>query len=55
MPVESPCNSKCKLHNEVCVGCGRTRAEIRAWRKMTDKEKQSVIDRLKNENKKQED
>jgi acyl-CoA thioester hydrolase len=32
MTVESPCRNVCRLdHDQVCVGCGRTIAEIAQW------------------------
>ena len=51
--IESPCNNICKLvkrksdAKEFCVGCGRTREEIRLWSRSDDNWKQKVIDRLK--------
>ena len=32
---------------EFCVGCGRTREEIRMWSRESDEWRQKVIDRLK--------
>jgi len=53
MKVKSPCKSVCKLvkrknnGEEFCVGCGRTREEIRMWTRQTDEWRQKVIDRLR--------
>ena len=49
--VESPCISVCRLEKEVCVGCGRTAEEICTWFKMSDDEKQAVLNRLDEMNK----
>ena len=51
--VESPCKKICKLvkrknnGEEFCVGCGRTREEIKLWSRSDEAWKQKVIDRLK--------
>ena len=48
--VPSPCVKTCRLEEEVCVGCGRTKAEISQWLRMTDEEKNRILKRLKQEN-----
>lgn len=50
--VKSPCILVCKLENDVCIGCKRTKEEITLWTKYTDEEKQKVLDRIKNKNEK---
>lgn len=45
-PILSPCVRTCRLLNEVCVGCGRTRSEIAAWSRMSDEERLVVMRRL---------
>ena len=51
--IKSPCKKICKLAkrksdgNEFCLGCGRTREEIKRWSRSDDDYKQKVIDRLK--------
>ncbi|TWI52802.1 putative Fe-S protein YdhL (DUF1289 family) [Pseudomonas duriflava] len=45
--VESPCVSQCKLKDEVCQGCGRSREEIKGWKAMKDKERKAVVDKAK--------
>jgi predicted Fe-S protein YdhL (DUF1289 family) len=41
--VESPCIKLCALNaDDVCVGCGRTRAEIGAWSTLQDATKEAV-------------
>ena len=44
--MESPCKRICALENDVCVGCGRTREEITRWLKMTDAEREEVMNRI---------
>ena len=56
----SPCRSICKFESwidksvppsedDICVGCFRTKHEIRMWRRFTREEKLKVIERLENE------
>ncbi|MBZ7927508.1 DUF1289 domain-containing protein (plasmid) [Ensifer adhaerens] len=37
MKIEDPCTDICQFdpRKKWCVGCGRTTAEIKAWRKMS--------------------
>jgi predicted Fe-S protein YdhL (DUF1289 family) len=44
----SPCISVCRLDpaTQVCVGCGRTIAEIAAWPNLSDTERRAIIARL---------
>lgn len=44
----SPCISVCRLDpvTKVCVGCGRTIAEIAAWPNLPDAERQAILHRL---------
>ncbi len=42
--VESPCIKICELNGAgICVGCGRTRAEIGAWTQMSDAQKRETV------------
>ena len=50
--IESPCIGVCRLENEICLGCGRTIDEVVGWYDMTNTEKQLVLDRLAEQNKK---
>jgi len=43
--VESPCVSQCKLKDEVCQGCGRSRDEIKGWKSMKDKERKDEVEK----------
>jgi predicted Fe-S protein YdhL (DUF1289 family) len=46
--VASPCVGKCSLDFfSVCRGCKRTLEEIRAWTRLSNSEKQQVVNRLK--------
>jgi predicted Fe-S protein YdhL (DUF1289 family) len=49
--IKSPCIRECIFDEEsdVCTGCLRTIKELRAWRTMTDAEKQDVLDRIQEE------
>jgi predicted Fe-S protein YdhL (DUF1289 family) len=43
--VDSPCIKICELNGDgVCVGCGRTRAEIAGWMSMSDAQKAKVVE-----------
>ncbi|WP_041042018.1 DUF1289 domain-containing protein [Paramagnetospirillum magnetotacticum] len=44
----SPCKSVCRMDDRFgwCVGCRRTRAEIKAWSTATDGEKMAILARL---------
>jgi hypothetical protein len=41
----SPCVNLCRLQRpaEICVGCRRTLAEIRAWKNMSETERLAVM------------
>jgi hypothetical protein len=46
--VQSPCNKICTLNADaVCVGCGRSRAEIGAWSQLSEAEKARVVQKAK--------
>lgn len=47
--VKSPCIKECNFETNICLGCKRTIEEFRAWRGMTDDEKQEVLDRIQRE------
>jgi predicted Fe-S protein YdhL (DUF1289 family) len=48
MAIQSPCVDICRIDaaTGLCVGCLRTRDEIRAWKGMTDPQRQTLIDDL---------
>ncbi len=33
----------CKLANDVCLGCGRSKREIKVWKKLDKDEKRAVL------------
>ncbi len=46
--VESPCNKICTLNaDHICVGCGRSRAEIGGWTQMSDVDRKRVVAKAK--------
>jgi len=46
--IDSPCVRICELdRDDMCVGCGRTRAEIAGWLSMSDAQKAIVVERAK--------
>jgi len=44
--VASPCTDLCIMDGDICTGCGMTNQEITKWPKMTNEERQKVLDRL---------
>ena len=45
--VVTPCVSICRLNEEnICIGCGRTKKEIREWMIFSDKRRRSIMLRL---------
>jgi predicted Fe-S protein YdhL (DUF1289 family) len=47
-PVETPCIKICVLDSitDQCIGCGRFRREIAAWRGMAPEERRAVMAQL---------
>jgi hypothetical protein len=45
MAIQSPCVDICRIDGQsgFCVGCLRTREEIREWKGMTDHQRHEVI------------
>nr|WP_305119494.1 DUF1289 domain-containing protein [Stutzerimonas decontaminans] len=43
--VENPCISVCKLSDELCTSCGRTKDEIRKWKRMKRLDKKATVER----------
>lgn len=48
MAIESPCLNICLIDpvSGLCIGCGRTGAEVAAWIGMTDAERRAVMAEL---------
>lgn len=46
--MTSPCIKVCVVDDVsgFCIGCGRTREEIGAWKGLSEGEKQDIVDKL---------
>jgi len=44
--MESPCVKQCRLQQDVCVGCGRTKQEIMVWTKLEASERKKIMEKL---------
>jgi len=46
--IESPCTSVCKMDpdTDYCLGCWRTREEIKVWKESGDDVRMDIIKRL---------
>ena len=45
--VASPCTGRCKIDDEArCRGCGRTRQEVKHWKKLDDAQRHDINMRL---------
>ncbi|MCF6783335.1 MULTISPECIES: DUF1289 domain-containing protein [Pseudomonadaceae] len=40
--AKNPCVSICKVKDDICIGCGRSRDEMKAWKSMKNKERRAV-------------
>lgn len=43
--AKNPCVSLCKLKDDICIGCGRSREEMKAWKGLKNKERKAVNER----------
>ncbi|EIK93702.1 hypothetical protein PMM47T1_25613 [Pseudomonas sp. M47T1] len=43
MSSKDPCIGVCTFDDDVCVGCGRSKREIRGWKKMHKAERREVL------------
>jgi len=41
--TKDPCISVCKFDDDICVGCGRSKREIKAWKKLDKADKRVVL------------
>ena len=41
--TKDPCISVCKFTDDICLGCGRSKREIRAWKKFDKVDKLTVL------------
>ena len=48
-PVDSPCTKICTLHPQlqICVGCGRTLAEIESWPTLSREQRIGLSDTVR--------
>lgn len=44
--IPSPCKSICKMKDDICVGCKRSKDEIATWSKLTNEQKKLIVDRI---------
>lgn len=44
--VSTPCIKQCKLDNDVCFACKRTKSEIISWMKLDEAERIKIIQSL---------
>jgi len=40
---KDPCIGVCKFTDDICLGCGRTKREIKAWKKLDKDAKRTVL------------
>ena len=40
---KDPCIGVCKFTDDICIGCGRAKREIKAWKKLDKDEKRVVL------------
>ncbi|AVI87579.1 DUF1289 domain-containing protein [Pseudomonas syringae] len=43
--IENPCISTCQLSGDLCVSCGRSKEDIRKWKRMKRPEKMAAVQR----------
>ncbi|WP_416426177.1 DUF1289 domain-containing protein [Pseudomonas sp. App30] len=43
MSSKDPCIGVCKFNDDVCVGCGRTKREIKGWKKLGKGERREAL------------
>ena len=41
--TKNPCISLCKFDADICLGCGRSKKEIKTWKKMDKDERRAVL------------
>ena len=41
--LKDPCISVCKFADDVCLGCGRSKREIKAWKTLDKDEKRALL------------
>ncbi|NBA98021.1 DUF1289 domain-containing protein [Pseudomonas sp. R5(2019)] len=43
--IDNPCISVCKLSGDLCVSCGRSKEDIKKWKRMKRPEKMAAVQR----------
>ncbi|MGO4003926.1 MULTISPECIES: DUF1289 domain-containing protein [Pseudomonas] len=43
--IENPCIAVCQLSGDLCISCGRSKADIRQWKRMKRPEKMAAVAR----------
>jgi predicted Fe-S protein YdhL (DUF1289 family) len=43
MSSKDPCIGVCKFNDDICVGCGRSKREIKGWKKMDKAERRQAL------------
>lgn len=41
--TKDPCINVCKFSDDIYVGCGRSKREIKAWKKLDKEDKRTVL------------
>ena len=41
--IENPCIAVCQLSGDLCISCGRSKADIRQWKRMKRPEKMAAV------------
>ncbi|ROL81886.1 DUF1289 domain-containing protein [Pseudomonas protegens] len=41
--AKDPCISVCKFSDDICIGCGRSKREIKGWKKFDKAERRQVL------------
>ncbi|MDE1168981.1 MAG: DUF1289 domain-containing protein [Pseudomonas sp.] len=41
--MKDPCISVCKFDDDVCIGCGRTKREIKGWKKLDKSDRKAIL------------
>ncbi|MBD9484645.1 DUF1289 domain-containing protein [Pseudomonas sp. PDM14] len=43
MSEKDPCIKVCRFSDDICVGCGRSKREIKAWKKLGKDERRVLL------------
>ena len=41
--MKDPCIKLCKFERDICLGCGRSKAEIKGWKKLYKPDRRAVL------------